>query len=129
MANQSSSATNLQGPNLNTAVTQPDANRYFNNFYSVDFSVGAANDVVTAFFEQYTGDATAGKNLAAAVLYTAKAQNLDPLVVLGDFQALPKNQLSTYLAAFLNINRVPTSTIGIKSGTKTNPLVARTIIL
>ena len=57
------------------------------------------------------------------------AQNLDPLTVLADFQKLPPGQLNNYLIAFLNINRAPTSVIGINAGTKTSPYVTRTILL
>jgi hypothetical protein len=130
MSNQTSTATNLTGPNLNTpAATTPNANAYFNNFYSIPYSVSAGtNDALTAFFESYCPNAQAAQNLASAVLYTALAQNLNPMKVLQDFQALPQGQLSNYLAAFLNITRVSTSLLGINYGTKTSPFVARTIL-
>jgi hypothetical protein len=48
--------------------------------------------------------------------------------VLADFQKLTPGQLNSYLAAFLNFNRVPTSIIGIKSQSSTNPYVERSII-
>jgi hypothetical protein len=126
--NQISTATNLQGPDL--SKSDNDARKYFNNFYTIDFNVSSgANDAMIGFFEQYTKNKTAAKNLAAAVLYTAMAQNLDPLRVLSDFQSLPKGQLDNYLVAFLNINRAPTSMIGTKSPVKTNPYVTRSILL
>jgi hypothetical protein len=124
---QISSATNTTGPDLTTNTSDP--RKFFNNFYSTDFSIGAANDVIVAFFEEYTGNKTAGQNLAATVIYGAIAQNLDPLSVLNEFQKVPKNQLNTYLAAFLNLNRVPTSALAINSGTTSNPHVSRTVIL
>lgn len=128
MATQISTATNLQGPDLSN--TANDARKYFNNFYTIDFNVSAgANDAMIGFFEQYTQNKTAAKNLAAAVLYTAMAQNLNPMQVLSDFQSLPKGQLDNFLVAFLNINRAPTSVIGTKSSTKTNPYVTRSILL
>ena len=128
MSNQISTATNLQGPDLSNAAA--DARKYFNNFYTIDFNVSAgANDAMIGFFEQYTQNKTTAKNLAASVLYTAMAQNLDPMQVLSDFQALPKGQLNNYLVAFLNVNRAPTSVIGTTSKTKTNPYVSRSIIL
>jgi hypothetical protein len=128
MNNQISTATNLQGPDLSN--TANDARKYFNNFYTIDFNVSAgANDAMIGFFEQYTKNKTAAKNLAAAVLYTAVAQNLNPLQVLSDFQSLPKGQLDNFLVAFLNINRAPTSVIGTKSSVKTNPYVTRSILL
>lgn len=126
MSNQITTATNIQAPDLSNA--QQDPNKYFNNFFAIDFSVGAANDAIVAYFEKYTGNATSGKALAAAVLYTAQAQNMDPMVVLAEFQRMPANELNNYLAAFLNFNRVPTSIIGIKTTQSTSPYITRSII-
>jgi len=127
MSNQITTATNTQAPDLSN--TQQDPNKYFNNFFAFDFSVGAeANDAITAYFEDYTGSKTSGNALAAAVLYTAKAQNIDPMVVLTEFQKLSPGELNNYLAAFLNFNRVPTSTIGFKSASQTNPYITRSIL-
>ena len=123
--NQITTATNLQGPNLLTGVnsTTPggtsNAQQYFNNFFAGNFSIGAANDAIVAFFEQYTGNSLSGQQLAATVIYTAQAQNLDPMMLLSEFKKLNPGQLNTYLAAFLNYNRVPTSQIGIKTSNKT----------
>lgn len=124
--NQVSTANNLTSPDLSGA--QNNANKYFTNLYAIDFSAGPANDALVAFFELYTGNKTSGRNLAGTVLYTALAQNIDPMSLLTEFQNLPKGQLDNYLAAFLNANRVPTSIIGIKQSQGTNPLVARTIL-
>ena len=124
--NRPSTATNLSGPNVNP---NSNINNYFNNLYSNDQSIGAANDAVVAFFEQYTVNKIAGQNLAAAVIYTAQAQQMDPMKVMSDFASLPKGQLNTYLVAFLNVNRVPTSLIGINNGTKTSPYVQRSILV
>lgn len=123
---QITTATNLQAPDLSNE--QKDPNKYFNNFFALDFSVGASNDAITAYFEKYTGNAASGKALAAAVLYTAKAQNVNPMSVLAEFQQLTPGELNNYLAAFLNFNRVPTSAIGIKAGLATNMYVARSIL-
>ena len=127
MTTQITTATNLSGPD--TSVSLTNTQKYFNNFYSLNFTIGPANDAIVGFFEQYTNNKKSAKNLAATVIYTAQAQNIDPMVVLSEFQKLPKGQLNTYLAAFLNTNRAPTSVIGIKTTDNTNPLVARSIIL
>jgi hypothetical protein len=127
MNNQITTATNLAPPDTSVAVN--DARRYFNNFYSETFEVGPADDAIVAFFEKRTQNKKSAKNLAAVVLYTAKAQNLDPMTVLSEFQKMSPGQLNNYLAAFLNTNRAPTSAIGIKNTTNTNPLVARTVLV
>lgn len=124
--NQISTATNIQGPDL--SGTQNNTQKFFNNFFARDFSVGAANDVIVAYFEKYTGNSSTGKTLAATVLYTAQAQNLDPMAVLAEFQKLTPGQLDNYLAAFLNFNRVPTSQIGVKQTTQTSPYITRSIL-
>lgn len=127
MNNQITTATNLQGPD--TSLANNDARRYFNNFYSIPFDIGPANDAIVAFFEQHVKNKKSARNLAATVIYTAKAQNLDPMQVFSEFQRVPPNQLNDYLAAFLNANRAPTSVLGIKKAVNTNSLVARTILL
>ena len=126
MSNQVTTATNIQAPNLSGG--QNNSNQFFNNFYPAGFEIGAANDVIVAYFEKYTGNATSGRALAAAVIYTAQAQNIDPMQVFSDFQKLKPNELNSYLAAFLNFNRVPTSIIGIKTAPTTSPYIARSIL-
>lgn len=121
-----STATNISAPNLSGVEDNPE--KFFNNFFSVDFSVGASDDALVSYFESYTDNPTAGRALAAAVAYTAKAQNLDPMVVLADFQKLSHGQLNSYLAAFLNFNRIPTSQIGIKHTTQVSPFITRSIL-
>jgi hypothetical protein len=128
---QSTTATNLTGPDLSSSSAKNDAPKYFNNFYATPFNVSAgANDVVTGFFEQYADTKMAAANLASAVLYTAMSQNIDPMSILSQFENLPKGQLNSYLAAFLNISRAPTSALGINNGTKaTSTFVTRSILL
>lgn len=124
---QITTASNLVGPDL--AGSQTNAKKFFTNLYSVDFGVSPeVNDTYNAFFEKYTGSKSAGNQMAATVLYSAIAQGLNPLAVLNDFQQLPKGQIDTYLAAFLNVNRVPTSSIGIKNPVTVNPFISRTIL-
>jgi hypothetical protein len=126
MSTQITTATNVQGPDLSGTINNP--NKFFNNFFAKDFSIGSANDIITAYFEEYTGDAKSGQALAGAVIYTAQSQNLDPLAVMDEFKKLSRGELNNYLAAFLNFNRVPTSQIGIKTKSTTSPLIQRTIL-
>lgn len=126
---QTTTATNLTGPDLSLETTLADARKYFNNFYAIKFDVSSdANSAILAFFEQYIENKNAAKNMAAAVLYTALAQNLNPLTVLSEFQRLPRGHINSYLIAFLNANRVPTSVLGLKSSVTTSPYVSRTIL-
>lgn len=127
MSNQISTATNLQGPDL--SGTQDNASKYFNNYFAKDFTIGIQNDALVAFFEKYASNKSAGSALAASVLYTAQAQGIDPIAVLNEFSSLTPGQINAYLAAFLNFNRVPTSSLGIKTQSTVNTLVSRTILL
>lgn len=128
---QPTTASNTQGIDLSLDIAKNNAPQYFNNFYATPFNVSAdTNDAVVAFFQQFTQNIAAANNLASAVLYTAMAQNIDPMTVLSQFQNLPKGQLNAYLAAFLNSSRVPTSSLGINNGSKlTSPYVTRSILL
>jgi hypothetical protein len=128
--NQISTATNVTGPNITNSPVLADTSKYFNNFYSIKFDIsGDANDAIVAFFEQYTDNKLAAKNIASAIIYTALAQNLNPLSVLSEFQNLPQGQLNNYLIAFLNVSRAPTSVLGVKDSKKTSVYVSRTILL
>ena len=127
MTNQISSATNLTSPNLGN--TQSDANKFFTNLYAVDFATSPEiNDAFVAFFEKYAGNKNAGNNLAGTVLYSTIAQGLNPMQVLTDFQQLPQGQIDSYLAALLNLNRVPTSSLGTKQPATTNMYVKRAVL-
>ena len=127
---QVSTATNVTGPVANQNAQTNSAPKYFNNFYSIPFNVTAnTNDAITSFFQEYADNPATAQNLAASVLYTAQAQNLNPLTVLAKFQAVPKGELNSYLIAFLNSNRVPTSVLGVRKNQQTSPYVTRTILL
>lgn len=128
MSTQITTATNVTGPDLSGA--KHDSRKYFNNFYAIDFSTSSdANDAITAFFQQYASNPATAKNMAGAVIYTALAQKVDPMKVLSDFQKMSKGEINVYLAAFLNINRAPTSVLAVKSNTVTNQYIARSILV
>jgi len=131
MANpQITTATNITGPDLSASTAANNATQYFNNFYAIPFNVSAdTNDAIVAFFEKYTTNRQTAHTMASSVLYTAMSQNIDPLTVLSQFEALPQGQLNSYLAAFLNMSRVQTSILGVNTGLKTSPYITRTILL
>lgn len=115
--------TQLTNTNLNPTT------RYFNNVYDPVQGISQnINDAIYSYFEQYTGNKESAKVLTQVVISTAQAQNLDPLAVLTDFQKLNDNELDAYLALFLNLNRVPTSLLGVKLPPVTNAYISRTIL-
>ena len=125
---QITTATNFSGPDIGLPQNLPQ--KYFNNLLARDFSAGPnIDDAVTAYFERYTGSKAAGKTLASTIMYTAQSQGMDPMAVIAEFQRMPPGEIDNYLAAFLNFNRVPTSTIGIKKNKATSPFITRAILL
>jgi hypothetical protein len=62
-------------------------------------------------------------------MYTAMAQGLNPMSIIDQFKKLSPGELNSYLAAFLNINRVPTSQLGIRQTySNPNPMIMRSIL-
>ena len=116
--------------NINTASLDRNTSaNYFNNFYINYPTVsGNQNDAIIAYFVNYTGSQTAGENLASAVIATSIAQRIDPMLTLQHFTQVPRNQLSTFLATFLNLNRVGTSYLGVRNAPVTNKYLQRSIL-
>lgn len=82
---------NLPGQTTNN----PDTTNYFNNFYNNPTNTSPMiNDAVIAYFQNITGNAETGKNLAAAVIFTALQQGIDPMSVVDQLQTLSKKNLA-----------------------------------
>jgi hypothetical protein len=114
--------------NLNT-TGQTKTTAFFNNYFDPSLEISQnVNDAILSFFEQQTGDKQSAALLVQAVIETAKAQQVDPMTVLMDFQNLPQGELNSTLTLYLNASRVNTSFLGVKVTPKSNFYVARTII-
>lgn len=117
-----------QPSNLDSTGTNKTT-RYFNNYFTPTNTVSSnVNDAITSYFEEQTGNLESAKLLAQAVIDTAYAQREDPMSVLTQFQQLSNNELSPFLALYLNTTRVPTSFLGIQNTTKTSPYISRNIL-
>lgn len=117
-----------QPSNLNTNAVNKTT-KFFNNFFTPTFTVSSnTNDAIVSYFQEQTGSLDSAKLLAQAVIDTAEAQRDDPMSVLSQFQNLQNNELSPFLALYLNTSRVPTSFLGIQNTPKTSPYVSRTIL-
>jgi hypothetical protein len=102
---------------------------YFNNFFTQPYNVSqGVDDAVVGYFQELTGDNDTGTTLAAAVLYTAVTQKIDPMALIDEFRRLQRNQLNAYLTMFLNLNRVNTSLLGLSNSPSTNKYIARAIL-
>jgi hypothetical protein len=105
--------------------------QYFNNIFLRPSTVTNNQDAaIIGFFEKQTnGNKLAAQSLASAVIYTALAQNTDPMNILSQFANLPDGQLNPYLTMFLNLNRVGTSFLGINNQPITNKYIKRAIMV
>ena len=114
--------------NLDNIKRDPTTN-YFNNFFGPTFDVSqGVDDAVVSYFEKIAANKQSARAMAGALIYTAKAQNLDPMSILQEFSRLPKGQLNNYLTMFLNLNRIGTSYLGISNAPITNKYVSRMIL-
>jgi hypothetical protein len=114
--------------NINN-IRRDTTTEFFNNFFAPQFLVSQdVDDSIVAYFEKIALTKEAARSLAGSVIYTAKAQNLDPMEILHKFSSLPNSQLNAYLTMFLNLNRVSTSMLGISNAPMTNKYVSRTIL-
>lgn len=101
---------------------------FFNNFYQPTFSVSQnVDDTILAFFEKLTDNREAAKIMASSVIYTSLAQNIDPLETLQKFSSMSTEDLNSYVALFLNLNRLGTSYLGINNRPRTGKYVVRMI--
>jgi len=114
---------------VNNTASQDLTTTWFNNYYVSPFSVSQGqNDSFISFFEKVTGNKETAAALAGCVLYTAKAQGVDPMSVLQQFSSLPPGQLNAYLVLYLNTNRIATSFLGISNQPKINKYTQRCIL-
>ena len=123
--------SNLPGVrNLETSTSRPDTKSYFNNLFEPKFFATTDQEsAIQSFFEEYTGSKESARLFTTAVVYTALGQSINPMSVLADFKKIEKNQLSTYLAAFLNLNRVNSSLLGVSNSPAVGIFVKRNILV
>jgi hypothetical protein len=112
-----------------TVQARKDADKYINNFIRPALNTTTDVDaVVQSYFETVTNDVQAARLLSTALVLTSLAQNLNPMKVLADFKKLPPGELNTYLATFLNLNRVNTSLLGLTNRPQVSVFVQRGIL-
>lgn len=120
----------MVSPSNNLAVTTQDATTsFYNNYYVSPFDVSQGeDDTVVSFFEKMSANKETARTLAGSVIYTARAQGLDPMAVIQQFSTLPTSQLNAYLVLFLNQNRVGTSYLGLSNKPIINKYTQRSIL-
>ena len=107
-----------------------DPNGYFNNVFKP--VVALQSDMVEAvetYFEIITKNKASARVLASAVIFTALNQKQDPLAVVQEFKKMGTGEINEYLAAYLNLNRIPTSLIGVLNKPTPNQFVERAILV
>lgn len=114
---------------IDTSANVEESGQYFNNLSLPVFNVSQSVDnAVQSFFETITDDKESAKILASAVMYTAYLQNNNPMEVIAEFRKLQSGEINEALAAFLNLNRIPTSLLGVKNTIRTNQYIKRAIL-
>ena len=123
----STSPSNISAPKL--GVSQPNTEEFFNNFFTKQYNISPdANDAVVAFFELVTDNKESAQALSAAVIYTCLTQEINPMSILQQFSGLSQGELDAYLAMFLNLNRIPSSLLGVSNTPVTNKYVQRAFL-
>lgn len=111
-----------------SAAKNTSTKSYFNNFYLPNINISQnVDDAVLGYFLQVADNEAGARALASAVILTSVSQGVDPMSTLAEFQRLPKDQLSSYLTMFLNLNRVGTSFLGVSNAPRTTKYVERMI--
>jgi hypothetical protein len=123
-------SNNLPDPALNLIDSaRKDIEQYFNNLFQPKLNVPIdADGAIQSYFEQVTGDKDSAKVLTTAVIYTSLATNSSPMKVLADFKKLQPGELNFALSAFLNLNRVNTSLLGLTNQPSSSVFVQRAIL-
>jgi hypothetical protein len=121
------SPSNISSPAL--GYSEPNSEEFFNNFFTRQYNISPdANDAVVAYFERITDNRESAQALSAAVIYTCLTQGTNPMSLLKQFSDLKQGELDAYLAMFLNLNRIPSSLLGITTTPVTNKYVERTFL-
>lgn len=103
---------------------------YFNNLSLPPINVGQdIDEAIQSFFETVADNKTSAQILASAVIFTSASQNTNPMIILTEFQKMPRGELNQYLTVFLNLNRIGTSLLGLNNNLNTANPIARTILV
>jgi hypothetical protein len=122
----------MANSNLSQTSWQQGAspNGYFNNVFKPLVALQSDMvDAVETYFEIITKNKASASVLASAVIFTAKNQGQDPLELVKEFKKLGTGEINEFLAAYLNLNRVPTSLIGVLNKPTPNQFVERAILV
>jgi hypothetical protein len=115
--------------NLPPGEITNNTTEFFDNFFKQAGTTSEnVNDAVVGYFQSVTGDKDSGITLAAAVLYTAGQQGIQPMELIDEFRKLSPGELNAYLTMFLNINRVGTSLLGLSNSPQTSKYVTRAVL-
>lgn len=110
------------------SVTKEITVEFFETYFSPDIAI-SDNDfsAILSYFEKRADNPIAANALALAVITGAIAQDAPPMEVLDKFKTFNKQQIDSYLAAFINLSRYPTSLLGISNAPTVSKYVERSI--
>jgi hypothetical protein len=117
---------NINAIDIINGAKPNETDYFFSNYFTPTFTVSQnIDDAILSFFEKITENKEAAKVLASSVIYTSLARDMDPMEVLSKFSGMSDGELSSYVAVFLNINRVGTSYLGLNGVPKVGKYVQR----
>ena len=117
---------NLPNSNINPDSPQ----NFFNGYFSQTLNVSSAiYGQVYGFFRERTSNTTVADSLTQALLTLTYNNNLDPLVMVAEFdKAATESDLKKLMIAFFNASKGPTSKIGYHNVRYLNQYVQRSIL-
>jgi len=122
-----SAVSNLGSIDLST---KNNSNQWFNNMFTKELVIPSdQHDGIQTFFELLTKNKASATTLTTSVIYTAISQGVNPMDLITEFQKMSLDEINGYLVAFLNLNRIPTSLLGVSNKPQVNQFVERTILV
>ena len=114
---------------VETRSSSDDTIRFFDAYNKKDLQFKASeNDAIVAFFQKRGMDVTAAKSTTVIFLRQCKQDGVNPLSVLDKLREFDDVKLTDTLGEILNLNRIKTSSLGLKPEAQEENIAKRNII-
>lgn len=114
---------------VETRSSSDDTIKFFDAYNKKDLQFKASeNDAVVAFFQKRGMDITAAKSTTVIFLRQCKQDGVNPLSLLDQLREFDDIKLTDTLGEILNLNRIKTSSVGIKPPAQEENIAKRNII-
>jgi hypothetical protein len=114
----------------NTSTNPDSAQNFFNGYFSQTLQVSSAvYGQVNGFFLARTSNPAVADSLSQALLTLTYNNNLDPLVMIAEFdKTASESDLKKLLISFFNASKGSTSKLGYFNNRQNNNLIKRSIL-